>query len=110
MKITAVNFIPLLTDIVNELTLITARLQEIQQDTPDTHEELLLINGRFAKATEHLPGVIEYIGREKPPPALVGDRLKDAITLVTETLKEKTRIIEATPRIIYETNDDTGLN
>lgn len=110
MKITATNFMSLLSDAVKELTLITARLQEIQQDIPATHEELQLLNGRFVKATEHVPALIEYIAKEKPPPALVGTKLKDVISLVTETVKEKTRIIEATPRIIYDTNDETSLN
>ncbi len=110
MKITATNFMMELKNTVTEFILINERLKEIEQDTPATHDELQILNARFMEASEPIENIIKYIAKKQPDPAIVGNSLKETITLMTSILHEKTRIIKATPEVIYLTNDETSLN
>jgi hypothetical protein len=110
MHITAENVVPVLNDVVTELTMVLVRLREIEQDTPDTHDEILQLNGRAVPAMDLIADVITFIGEHKPPPELIGGRLKNAMELFQEILVEKTRIVKATPKTIYHTNDFTSKN
>jgi hypothetical protein len=110
MKITAANFMIELKNTVTELVLINERLKDIKQDTLETHHELEMLNGRFIQACEPVENLIIYISKKQPDPAIVGNSLKDTITLMSSILREKTRIIKDTPEIIYLTNNETSLN
>jgi hypothetical protein len=110
MAITEANFTSLLRETHTEQLLILQRLTEIERDTPDTHEELQRLNGRAAAAWAQLEALLKWIDAEQPDPRIIGTTLADSFNLVGEILKEKTRIIEQTPPVIYRTNDDSSLN
>jgi len=110
MKITATNLMTELKNTVTEFVIINERLKEIEQDIPGTHDELQMLNARFVEASQPLENIIKYVVKKKPDPTMVGDYLKNSINLMSSILREKTRIIQATPEIIYLTNDETSLN
>lgn len=110
MEINETNFMQELNYIVTELILICEEFKTIEQDTPITHDSILLLNGRFVHGCAYLPDIIEFIATQHPDPKIVGDKLKQSINLTTEILKEKTRILRNTPQIFRDTNDMMSLN
>ena len=110
MYITHENFMQELNQSVNEMLMIVKELEKYDQDTPENHLEHEIIFDRFNTAMEHLPEIIQFIANNQPDPAIAGLKLKQALTLLTEILKEKTRILNNTPRIIREANEDIGYN
>ena len=59
MKITHENFMTELTNSVTEITLIINELKKIQADTPENHDYMLQLNGRFVTAAANLPQIIK---------------------------------------------------
>lgn len=96
---------PLLTHCVNELTIIVALLKQIDQDNINSHSTLLAYNSRIMEASKHLPDLIDYAGTHHPDPTIVGTKMKDAIQLFSNMLKEKTRILNNTPEIFKDMNE-----
>ena len=110
MEITDNNFAILLTGSITEMTMIVEKLKDIVQDIPDTHRELEILDARFMDAMEPLEGIIKFIVENKPNPEIVGNNLRNAVLLMSEILKEKTRIIKDTPPLLYQMNNLTALN
>lgn len=99
------NFMQELANCVSEMLVIIAELKKIEQDTPQNHSHIIMLNGRFVEATQYLPAIITFVAAEQPNPDIVGDKLKRAILLIGEVLNENTRILNNTPKIIRDTND-----
>ena len=110
MIITQQNVGQLLDDCNNALLIAIHKLQHIEKDTPATHDEIEMINGEVVHVAEPLPMLIEFIAKHKPDPALIGDRLSNAIKYLAEFLKEKIRILNDTPQVFKDTNEMTGMN
>ncbi len=53
---------------------------------------------------------MEFIAKEKPDLTLIGDKLKRAINLLSEVMREKTRILTNTPDVFLDTNDFISVN
>ena len=110
MQITSLNFLPLLINCINDLSVIVSRLKEFEQDDINNHPQLIQLNGQFIRASQHLPDIIQFIADNRPDPTLIGDNLQQSIQLVTSVIQEKTRILENTPPVFIATNDMSCLN
>lgn len=98
------NFMMELKYIHDEFLMILEELKKIEQETPNTIEAIELLNGRFIVSGDLFPDIIEFIAHEKPSPEVVGDTFRNTFLMFSEIIKEKTRILNNTPRIILETN------
>ena len=98
------NFMIELKYVHDEFLMVLEQLKKIEQETPDTIEEIELLNGRFVDSGKLFPDIIEYITTQKPSPEIVGDMFRNCEKLMGEVLRENTRILQNTPKIIRATN------
>ena len=111
MDINTTNFMQELNYCVNELLMIVAELKTIKQDNIENHDRILQLNGRFKNAAEHrIPALFKYTAENKPSPEMVGTKLKDTLDLMSEMLRQKTRILKNTPQVFKDTNDMSSFN